>query len=317
MIKRIIITVILVLFVAASVYIGLRPFGMFASWQGQTLTQEQKEEAEALKLEAEEQKKAEEEQRRIEEELRKEEESLKKAEAPAKGIQVSLDAKSDQVMAVWTSYEKVHGALNILQAVDTSASFPGIIPLAGLAPYEKTFSNISKMFRFALGALAFEKTLLVLYIPLALFILIPVCVLIAIFKLIKQKDMKALPWTAVVCVMVILVILFALPVSLKLSSLADEVVLRGFTEKLISSVDKNADNAAEMEKTLTGTRRFGVEVTGYIEDIKIYSSEAVRNAIQFFVVFLITHVLAPILIITGLCLLTRFCSKLILKTDEF
>jgi hypothetical protein len=218
-------------------------------------------------------------------------------------------------LEVWTSHETIHGVVNILQEIDTSAAYPGISPLAGLAPYDKTLTNVSKLFQFALGTLAFEKAILVLYTFLAFFVLIPICVFISIFQLIKQKDLSALPRIAIVSVLVSLAVLFALPVSLKLAALTDEMILSGTLEKLISSIEENVDNAKEIENTLRGVRRLGAPVLDHIANVKIYSNEAVKDSINYFMIFFITHIIVPVLVIFGFYKITKFCSKLILKIE--
>lgn len=305
--KRIIFISVLVLFVAASVYFGLKPFGIFAEWQGQNITQEQKEAAAAQKREAEAEKKAAAAQK-------KEAAAEEQRDRPAKGIHVSLDEKSDQILKVWTSLETVHGAVVILQSIDTSGAYPGISPLVGLAPYEKALTRTSKLFQAALGILTFEKTLLILFISVAFLLLIPVCVLISVFKLWKQKDIKMLPRIVIVSVLFSLLILFALPLSIKIASLADEIVLSSHIANVISSIDKNVDSAVKTETTLRGVRRLGDSVLGHIASAKDFSGNVMINTVHFLVIFLITHIIIPVFVIIGLFKLAKYSEKLILKT---
>jgi hypothetical protein len=270
MVKRIIFSVLLILFAGSSFYVGLKPFGIFSAWQDQNNETE-------------------------------------------KGLHKSLSIKSGQVFDVWTSLEKIHGTVNILMSTDTSAVYTAVSPLESLSPYEKTLARTSKLFQTALGTLFFEKTLLTIYIFAAFFIFIPVCVLVSVPKLWKQKDVKELHRIVIVSVLISLLIPFVVPLSLKLATLTDEKVLSGSIEDLVSSINEETENAEKMENTLKGTRRLGTTVTEYITNAGNLSSLVIKYTINFLIFFLLTNVIIPVLAVFGLYKLTKYFIKLILN----
>ena len=104
-----------------------------------------------------------------------------------------------------------------------------------------------------------------------------------------------------------------MPLTLKLSTLTDEKLLSGSVENLISSVNEETENAVKMENALKTARRLGAAVQEYITNAKNLSSLVIKYTINFFILFLITNVIIPILTIIGLYKLAKYFSKLILN----
>jgi hypothetical protein len=296
MMKKILFTFLLLIICVFSFYIGLKPFGPLAAWQEQN----EKPQAEAA---AESPAKA--------EGNEDGEEDTKSKNW--KSIHQSLNEKTDQVMNVWGTLKSVYGTINILYTTDVKALYPAANPLEILVPTNNIFNKISNLFRWALTALILEKTLLALLVSLALLILIPACALISIYFIWTYKNEKKLYRVPIVSVLICLVILFAVPICLKLSTITDEKILSGNVNKIISSLEETGENAGKFNSELRRFRRTEASINSYLSTSNDLSNTVIKDTIKYLQIFLVINILIPVLIFIVLYKVTRFSIRLIMR----
>lgn len=286
MVKRIIFTALLIIIGVSSFYIGLKPFGPVLAWQDRNSETETETESKT-----------------------------------GKSIQKSLTGKSEQILTVWAAVRSVYGAVNVLQSAEAKVVFVAVEPLESLAPFDKTLNRLSNLFLFAYSVLIFEKILLSVFISIAFFILIPVCVIVSISAIWKNKNalsqsslnsVSRAHRIVIAAVLISLVIVFSLPVTLGVSVLLEEKILSDNVSSLVSSMDENEKNALKMESELRGLRRIGVTITNYILTAKNICNAVIKDTINYLMFFMISNILIPVLAIFGLYKITKYSVKMIL-----
>jgi len=247
-------------------------------------------------------------------EVKVEKEEKVKEEKPKvdKSIQKTLTNKSEQLLEVWSVLKTVRGAVNVLQSVDAKTVFVVTNPVESLAPFDKILNNISNTFQFAYGVIIFEKTFLAISVSLIFMILIPLCVLITISIIWKNNSKKEPYKIAIVSVLISLVVLFAVPISLKLSAVIEEKALSESVNSLVSSIDENKENAVKFESELRGLRRVATTIMNNVSKAKEVCDTAVKDMIHYLIFFMIIYILIPLLAIFGLYKITRFSVKMIM-----
>jgi len=143
-------------------------------------------------------------------------------------------------------------------------------------------------------------------------ILIPLCVLITISILWKNKDKKEPYKIVIVSVLTSLVVLFAVPISLKLSSVIEEKALSGNVNSLVSSINENKENAVKLESELRALRRVATTIMNNVSNAKVICDAAVKDMVNYLTVFIIIYILIPLLAVFGLYKITRFSAKMIM-----
>jgi hypothetical protein len=233
-----------------------------------------------------------------------------------KGIQKALSEKSKQVAAVWTTLKAVNGVINVLQSVQIGGSAiveASVNPMEFLSPIDNVLDKISNLLLWAFGAIIFEKILLAISGYLVLLIIIPVCVIISIVTIWTSKDKSKINKVIIVSVLISLIMMFAIPVSFYISSFIEKTVLTNNVNKALSSITEKGNTAAKMEKELTGLRRIGSSVTNYLTNTKKLGSALIEDMINYFIIFVFTNVIIPILTIFGLFFLAKYSARMILK----
>jgi len=281
-----------------SFMIGLKPFGLMAAWQEKTKKTEITEETEVKK----------------EPEVKVEKEEKVKEVKPKvdKSIQKSLTNKSEQIMEVWSALKTIRGTVNVLQSIDAKTVFVVTNPVESLTPFDKILNNISGLFQFSYGVLIFEKTFLAISVSLIFMILIPLCVLITISIIWKNKDKKEPYKIVIVSVLISIVVLFAVPVSLKLSAVIEEKALSENVNSLVSSINENKENAVKLESELRGLRRVATTIMNNVSKAKEVCDTAIKDMIHYLIFFNIIYILIPLLAIFGLYKITGFSVKMIM-----
>jgi len=336
--KKIIITVVLVIIGFSSLAFGAVSFGLIDF--PQKLDSKTKEAVQAKKKaaqakEKELQAKEKEAQAKIKQTLAKEKEKILK-ENPIKpkgpmaawlitdsekekGIQKALSEKSKQVAGVWATLKVVNGVINVLQSVQIGGSViveASVNPMEFLAPIDNILDKISNLLLWAFGAIIFEKILLAISGYVVFLIVIPVCVIISIVTIWTSKDKSKISRVVIVSVLVSLIVLFAIPVSFYLSSFIEKKVLTHNVDTVLASITARGNTAEKMEKDLTGLKKIGSSVTSYLTNAKNLSSAIIEDMINYFIIFVFTNIVIPILTILGLYFLTRYSARMILKKQN-
>jgi len=235
-----------------------------------------------------------------------------------KGIQHRLTEKSKQVAGVWAALKTVNGVINVLQSIQLGGSVvveASVSPMETLSPIDNILDKISDMLLFAFSAIIFEKFLLVISGYIVFLIIIPVCAIISIVSIWKSNDKSKTSKIVIVSVLIILIVMFAIPVSFYLSSFIEKTVLNNNMNKVLSSIEVKGNTAAKMEKELTSLRKIGTSVSTYITNAKNLSNAVIEDMINYFIIFIFTSIIIPILTIFGLFFLARHCAKLILEEE--
>lgn len=290
--KRIIYTVLLVLFMGASFWIGFKPFGPIAAWQNQNTKTEIADVTE--------------------EEQEDEDKDQKKTWIT---LQESLTNKSEQTLKVWSASKSVRDAVNTLQSADARAVFIAVDPLQALAPFDKSLGRISGFLMFAYSFLVFEKMLLAISVTVIFMILIPVCASIAISALWlngKKGKLRSEYKIFIASVLICLVLPFTLPASFALPKLLEDTVLSTDVGNLVSSIEEYEQSAVNLDSEIRGLRRVGVTIMDYVSSAKEITNDIVKDSMNYFIIFIVINIFIPVLTIFGIYKLLRYVIKLIL-----
>jgi len=332
--KKIIFTVVLVIIGFFSLAFGAVSFGLIDL--PQKIDSKTKEEIQAKEKEAQAKEKKllakeKEEQAKIKEALAKEKEKIFKGKPikpkgpmaawlisdteKEKGIQQALSEKSKQVAGVWATLKIINGVINVLQSVQIGGSAiieASVNPMEFLAPLDNVLDRISSLFLWAFGAILFEKILLAISGYVVFLIVIPICVIICIITIWTSKDKSKIGRVVIVSVLVSLIVLFAIPLSFYLSSFIENKVLTDNVNTVLASITAKGNAAAKMEKELTGLRKIGSSITNYLTNARNVGSALIEDMINYFIIFIFTNVVIPILTILGLYFLAKYSAGLIL-----
>jgi hypothetical protein len=235
-----------------------------------------------------------------------------------KGIQHKLTEKSKQVAGVWATLKAVNGVINVLQSIQLGGSViveASVSPMEFLSPIDNILDRISDLLLLAFSAIVFEKILLAISGYIVFLIIIPVCAIISIVSIWTSNDKSKISKVVIVSVLINLIVMFAIPVSFYLSSFIEKTVLNNNMNKVLSSIDAKGNTAAKMEKELTGLRKIGTSVSTYLTNAKNLSSAVIEDMINYFIIFIFTSIIIPILTIFGLYFLAKYCAKLILRQN--
>jgi len=333
--KKVIFTVVLVIIGFFSLAFGAVSFGLIDL--PQKIDSKTKEEIQAKEKEAQAKEKKllakeKEEQAKIKETLAKEKEKIFrgkpiKPKGPMaawlisdtekeKGIQHALSEKSKQVAGVWAALKVINGVVNVLQSVQIGGSAiieASVNPMEFLAPIDNVLDRISNLLLWAFGAIIFEKILLAISGYVVFLIVIPVCVIICIITVWASKDKSKFGRVVIVSLLVSLIMLFAVPVSFYLSSFIENKVLTDNVNTVLASITAKGSAAAKMEKELTGIRKIGSSITNYLTNARNIGGALIEDTINYFIIFIFTNIVIPILTILGLYFLTKHSARMILK----
>jgi hypothetical protein len=304
MLKKILFTLLLIIICVFSFYVGVRPFGPLAAWQDRNEKTQAAEEAKTeSSVKAESSTKVEGEEGS--------EEIVKNKNW--KSIHQSLNEKTDQLMNMWGVVKSAHGTVNVLYTTDVKAVYPTANPLEVLVPTNNILNRISNLFRWALTSLIFEKTLLTLSVTFVFLVLIPICALISIFLVWINKNDRKLHRLVISSVLICLVISVAVPVSLKLSTITDEIIFSRNVTNIISAMEENEKNSGTFNSELRRFRRTEASINDYLSTAGDLSHAVIRDSINYLQIFFMLNILIPALILIVLYKVTRFIIKLIMK----
>jgi hypothetical protein len=231
------------------------------------------------------------------------------------GIQKELTKKSREVLGVWATLKVINGVINILQSAQVGGSFfveASINPLEFLSPVDNVLDKLSDMLLWAFAAIMFEKILLAISGYLVFLIVIPVCALITIITLWTYKEKQKVHRVIIVSVIISLIIPLAIPVSFQLSSLMENKLLTNNVERVLASINEKGDSAGDMETEVTGLRRVGSSIMAFMNTAKDLGNALIEDMINYFIIFIFTNIVIPIITILGLFFLTKYLAKLIL-----
>ena len=231
------------------------------------------------------------------------------------GIQKKLTEKSKQVLGVWATLKVINGVINVLQSAQVGGSFfveASVNPLEFLAPIDNVLDRISDMLLWALGAILFEKILLAISGYVVFLIIIPVCALVAVVTVWSSKDKTRLHKIVIVSILISLVVPFAIPASFRMSALMENVILTNNVSNVITSIDEKGNAAETMEKEVTGLRRVGKSIVNYMANAKDLGNALIEDMINYFILFIFTGIVIPLLTILGLYWITKYFARIIL-----
>jgi len=232
-----------------------------------------------------------------------------------KGIQKELTEKSREVLGVWTVLKVINGVINVLQSAQVGGSFfveASINPLEFLSPVDNVLDKISNTLLWAFGAIIFEKILLAVSGYIVFLIVIPLCAIISIITLWTSKEKSRVHKIIIVSILISLIIPFAIPVSFQVSSLMENKILSNNVENLLASINDKNKTAESMEKDVTGMKKIGRNIINYMTNAKDLGNALIEDIINYFIIFIFTNIVIPILTIFGLFFLVRYFAKLIL-----
>jgi len=231
------------------------------------------------------------------------------------GIQKELTKKSREVLGVWATLKAINGVINILQSAQVGGSFfveASINPLEFLSPVDNVLDKLSDMLLWAFAAIMFEKILLAISGYLVFLIVIPVCALITIITLWTYREKQKVHRVIIVSVIISLIIPLAIPVSFQLSSLMENKLLTNNVERVLASINEKGESAGDMETEVTGLRRVGNSIMAFMNTAKDLGNALIEDMINYFIIFIFTNIVIPIITILGLFFLTKYLAKLIL-----
>jgi len=232
-----------------------------------------------------------------------------------KGVQKELTEKSREVLGVWAVLKVINGVINVLQSAQVGGSFfveASINPLQFLSPVDNVLDKLSNILLWALSAIIFEKILLAISGYIVFLIVIPLCALVSIITLWTSKEKSKVHKIIIVSVLISLIIPFAIPISFQVSTLLENKILTNNVGSLLESIQEKNKTAAGMEKDVTGLTRIGRNIINYMTNAKNLGNALIEDIINYFILFVFTNIVIPILTIIGLFFLVRYFAKLIL-----
>ena len=231
-------------------------------------------------------------------------------------IQKTLTEKSKQILGIWATLKVINGVINVLQSAQIGGSFfveASVNPLEFLAPIDNVLDKISNLLLWALGAILFEKILLAISGYIVFLVVIPVCAVVAIVTVWTYKNRSNVHKVVMVSVLIGLIIPLAIPISFQVSTLLEKKILTNSVKNVISSIEEKNKTAESMEEEITGLRRIGKSIIGYMTNAKDLGNALIEDMINFFIIFIFTNIVIPILTIFGLYFLTKYFAKVILR----
>jgi len=231
-------------------------------------------------------------------------------------IQKTLTEKSKQILGVWATLKVINGVINVLQSAQVGGSFfveATVNPLEFLAPIDNILDKISNLLLWALGAILFEKILLAISGYIVFLVVIPICAIVSIITLWTYRDKSKVHKVVIVSILISLVIPFAIPISFQVSTIMEKKIITNSVKNVVSSINDKNKSAESMEKEITGLRKIGKSITGYMTNAKNLGNALIEDMINYLIIFIFTSIVIPILTIMGLYFLTKYFAKLILR----
>jgi len=231
-------------------------------------------------------------------------------------IQKTLTEKSKQILGVWATLKVINGVINVLQSAQVGGNFfveATVNPLEFLAPIDNILDKISNLLLWALGAILFEKILLAISGYIVFLVVIPICAIVSIITLWTYKEKNKVHKVVIVSILISLVIPFAIPISFQVSTIMEKKIITNSVKNVVSSINDKNKTAESMEKEITGLRRIGKSITGYMTNAKNLGNALIEDMINYLIIFIFTSIVIPILTIMGLYFLTKYFAKLILR----
>jgi len=226
-----------------------------------------------------------------------------------RGIQNSLTIKSEQIFDVWDILKSCNGVINVIQS-----AHPGDSEF--LTPIDKTMNKMSDKLLNAYGTILFNKYLLFIFSHIILLVIIPIYIIISVIVICTNKDKKKTIKLTVVTVLVCFIMLFSIPVSLQLSAFMEKAVLSGTVENLIASIEDKGEVIQDMENEITGLRRQGRSIIGYIDITRDTGNALIKDIMNYYIIFIFTYIVIPILLLLSIIVITIYSIKQILGKKE-
>jgi len=236
-----------------------------------------------------------------------------------KGVQKPLFDKSHQIIGVWNSVRTVCGVINVMQSAQVRGNFfieSAVNPVDFLTPSGNSLDRISGMLLGAFSAAAFQKVLLSVSGYLAFIILIPLCVLITLIILWTYKDKTKLHRIFITSVLISVIIPFAVPASIQVSSLLGNKVMAKEINTLVASIEEKGKTAKVMEDDITRTRRTGNSIINYMPRVRDLSEAIADDAIKYYIIFLFVNIIFPILTLILIFFLTLYGTRMIMSKQN-
>ena len=218
-----------------------------------------------------------------------------------KGVQKAFSDKSHQVFFVWETLNAANGVINLLQTAGGEA----------LSPVDSIMKKISNQLSFAFSLILFWKILLALSGFMVFFAVIPVCALVIIVMIWTCKDRRNVHRIIIASLLIGLIIPFAIPASLQISSLMENNFLSGNINSLVASIGEKRETADTMESAVSAARRHGTSAVNYIENAKTLGNDLTADIMNYFVMFTFVYLVIPVLFLLALFFLARYFIKLI------
>jgi len=228
-----------------------------------------------------------------------------------RGIQKALTEKSKQILGVWAALKVINGVINVLQSAEVGVVAASINPLEFLAPVDNVLDKISNMLLWALGAIIFEKIILALSGYLVFTFLIPICALISIITVWAYKDKTKMHKIVIVALLVSLIVPFAIPLSFAASTFVEGKFLTNRVSAIVSSLNEKERDADGMRNDIT-VMSVGRTVVNYLSNAKNLGEAMIEDMINYFIIFIITCILIPVLTIFCIYKITKYSAKMIL-----
>jgi len=228
-----------------------------------------------------------------------------------RGIQKALTEKSKQILGVWAALKVINGVINVLQSAEVGVVAASINPLEFLAPVDNVLDKISNMLLWALGAILFEKIILALSGFLVFTFVIPICAFVSIIAVWAYKDKTRMRKIVIVASLISLIMPFAIPLSFLASTFVEGKFLTNKVSSLVSSLNEKEQDADGMRSNITAGS-IGRTIANYLTNAKNLGEAMIEDIINYFIIFIITGILIPILTIFGIYKITKYSAKMIL-----
>jgi len=233
-----------------------------------------------------------------------------------KGIQKSIQEKSQQVFTVLETVKLMKGVVNILRSAQTKNNYfieASVNPLEALAPADFAINKIFETLLWINSALMFQKILLSFSSFLIFILVIPICALVTIIVLWTYKNKAKIYKIVIASIIISLIIPFAIPLSINASSFMGNKILAKKINALTASIDGNGKKAKAMEDDIVKSRRTGNSIINFMVRANNLSNAIIEDVINYNIICLFIYIFVPILVLIFIFFLTRYAVRLILS----
>ena len=245
------------------------------------------------------------------------------------GLEEQLDKRLVTATALFAGTKLICGLLNFLQAIELELNVivagAHVNPLVVLAPLSASLDKLSNLFLLAMGAIVLQKVMMVTGGWLALKVILPFTMVLAILSLWVKAWAEKFRRATLILVVLSFIAALTMPVSIGLASGLENYFLADMVKKAEMSIEESKKAIEELPTEFSKTEETGSflsrardtlsldimkqKATETLESIINEAKETANNLVAILVAFLITTVIIPLGTVLGLWFLAKWALR--------